>query len=66
MRSTELERLLKGLPDTLTNKQRKSVEQATRSLMDKLLHGPMASLRCDSSDSKVHRGIMFAFAVPPI
>ena len=62
VRSAELDRLLKSLPDTLTNKQRKSVEQATRSLMDKLLHGPMASLRCDGSDSEVGCNMPFALA----
>ena len=41
------------LPDSLSKKERRAVEDCTKSIVNKLLHGCMASLRCDGSDSAV-------------
>jgi len=50
IRTTELDKAMSRLGDGLTKKQRKTVEELTRSIMNKLLHGPMQSLRSDGSD----------------
>jgi glutamyl-tRNA reductase len=51
IRSSELERTMSRLPDSLSKKERRAVEDCTKSIVNKLLHGCMASLRCDGSDS---------------
>ena len=53
IRSSELERTMSRLPDSLSKKERRAVEDCTKSIVNKLLHGCMASLRCDGSDSAV-------------
>jgi glutamyl-tRNA reductase len=53
IRSSELERTMARLPDSLSKKERRAVEDCTKSIVNKLLHGCMASLRCDGSDSAV-------------
>ena len=37
-------------PELPTNKQKKAVEELSRGIVNKLLHGPMAALRSDDSD----------------
>lgn len=34
----------------MSKKQAKAVEELSKAIVNKLLHGPMAALRCDSSD----------------
>lgn len=50
IRSVELEKALGRLGDGLTKKQRKTVEELTKGIVNKLLHGPMACLRSDGDD----------------
>lgn len=50
IRSVELEKALNKLGEGLTNKQKKAVEELSRGIVNKLLHGPMTALRCDSAD----------------
>ena len=40
-----MERTLAALGDSLTDKQRKSIEAMGRAIVNKLLHGPTAKLR---------------------
>lgn len=53
IRSSELEKTLNKLPASMSKKEKKAVEDCTKSIVNKLLHGCMASLRCDGSDSAV-------------
>lgn len=46
----ELEKALSKLGDGMTKKQVKAVEELSRGIVNKLLHGPMTALRCDGSD----------------
>lgn len=46
----ELDKALSKLGDGLTKKQVKAVEEMSRGIVNKLLHGPMTALRCDGSD----------------
>ena len=50
IRSAELDKAMSKLGDGLTNKQKKAVEELSRGIVNKLLHGPMAALRSDGSD----------------
>jgi glutamyl-tRNA reductase len=50
VRSTEIDKAMKRLGDDLTKKQRRAVEDLSRGIVNKLLHGPMTALRCDGSD----------------
>lgn len=50
IRSAELERTLNKLGDGLTTKQKKVVEDLSKGIVNKLLHGPMTALRCDGAD----------------
>jgi glutamyl-tRNA reductase len=50
IRAAELDKALLKLGDGLTNKQKKAVEELSRGIVNKLLHGPMAALRSDGSD----------------
>ena len=50
IRSAELDKAVAKLGDGLTNKQKKAVEELSRGIVNKLLHGPMAALRSDGSD----------------
>jgi glutamyl-tRNA reductase len=52
MRLAELQRCLKGMGEGLTKKQRKAVEDLSRGIANKLLHGPMTSLRCDAASNR--------------
>lgn len=50
IRAAELEKALNRLGDGLTNKQKKAIEELSKGIVNKLLHGPMTALRCDSAD----------------
>ena len=51
IRRTELDKALNKLgADKLTKKERRALEDLSKGIVNKLLHGPMAALRCDASD----------------
>ena len=50
IRQSELDKALSKLGDGMTKKQLKTVEELSRGIVNKLLHGPMTALRCDGSD----------------
>lgn len=50
IRAGELEKAMSKLGEGLTKKQLKAVEELSRSIVNKILHGPMTALRCDGSD----------------
>lgn len=51
IRSTELEKAFSKLGEGLTKKQMRAVEDLSRNIINKLLHGPMTALRCDGNDA---------------
>jgi len=51
IRSQELEKAMKKLGDSMSKKQMKTVEELTKGVVNKLLHGPMQALRPDGSDA---------------
>ena len=51
IRTKALEQAVAKLGDGLTKKQQKAVEELSRGIVNKLLHGPMASLRTDGADA---------------
>ncbi|KAL5714817.1 glutamyl-tRNA reductase [Ranunculus cassubicifolius] len=52
IRNTELERCFSKLGDDVPKKTRKAIEDLSRGITNKMLHGPMQHLRCDGSDSR--------------
>ncbi|GBG61575.1 hypothetical protein CBR_g22372 [Chara braunii] len=52
IRVAELEKALGRMGDELTKKQRKCIEELSRGIVNKLLHGPMQHLRSDGSDAR--------------
>lgn len=53
IRSVELEKAIKKLGgDSLTKKQKRVLEELSKGIVNKLLHGPMTALRCDGTDPK--------------
>ncbi|KAG1657933.1 hypothetical protein FOA52_003012 [Chlamydomonas sp. UWO 241] len=50
IRSGEFEKAVSKLGEGMNKKQMKAVEELSKGIVNKLLHGPMAALRCDSSD----------------
>eukprot|EP00887_Chlorella_sp_A99_P003870 scaffold11.g3870.t1 len=50
IRAAELDKTLNKLGEGLTNKQKKAVEDLSKGIVNKLLHGPMTALRCDGAD----------------
>jgi glutamyl-tRNA reductase len=52
VRKSELEKCLSRMPEDLTTKQKRALEDLSRGIINKLLHGPMQHLRCDGTDSK--------------
>lgn len=50
IRTSELEKAMSKMGDGLTKKQLKIVEELSRGIVNKLLHGPMTALRCDGTD----------------
>ncbi|XP_058220406.1 glutamyl-tRNA reductase 1, chloroplastic-like [Rhododendron vialii] len=52
IRVAELEKCLSKLGDDISKKTMKAVDDLSRGIVNKLLHGPMQHLRCDGSDSR--------------
>ncbi|KAL3505000.1 hypothetical protein ACH5RR_034841 [Cinchona calisaya] len=52
IRAAELEKCLSKMGDDLPKKTRRAVDDLSRGIVNKLLHGPMQHLRCDGSDSR--------------
>ncbi|KAL6955321.1 Glutamyl-tRNA reductase 1, chloroplastic [Sarracenia purpurea var. burkii] len=52
IRVAELEKCLSKMGDDVSKKTRKAVDDLSRGIVNKLLHGPMQHLRCDGSDSR--------------
>lgn len=52
IRTSELEKCLGKLGEDLPKKHRKLVEELSRGIVNKLLHGPMQHLRSDGSDAR--------------
>lgn len=50
VRSCEMDKALKKLGEGLSKKEMRAVEDLSRGIVNKLLHGPMTALRCDGSD----------------
>ena len=50
IRAGELDKALAKVGEGLTKKQLKAIEELSRSIVNKSLHGPMTALRCDGSD----------------
>ncbi|RZC88498.1 hypothetical protein C5167_016298 [Papaver somniferum] len=52
IRVSELEKCLAKMGDDIPKKTRRAVDDLSRGIMNKILHGPMQHLRCDGSDSR--------------
>ncbi|KAJ6685692.1 GLUTAMYL-TRNA REDUCTASE [Salix purpurea] len=52
IRVAELEKCLSKMGDDISKKTRRTVDDLSRGIVNKLLHGPMQHLRCDGSDSR--------------
>ncbi|RWR74062.1 glutamyl-tRNA reductase 1, chloroplastic-like protein [Cinnamomum micranthum f. kanehirae] len=52
IRLAELEKCLSKMGDDIPKKTRRAVDDLSRGIMNKLLHGPMQHLRCDGTDSR--------------
>ncbi|CAL1361408.1 unnamed protein product [Linum trigynum] len=52
IRLAELEKCLAKMGDDIPKKTRRAVDDLSRGIVNKLLHGPMQHLRCDGSDSR--------------
>ncbi|GMI91040.1 glutamyl-tRNA reductase, Arabidopsis thaliana hemA 1 [Hibiscus trionum] len=52
IRAAELEKCLSKMGEDIPKKTRKAVDDLSRGIVNKLLHGPMQHLRCDGSDSR--------------
>jgi glutamyl-tRNA reductase len=52
IRLAELEKCLSKMGDDISKKTRRAVDDLSRGIVNKLLHGPMQHLRCDGSDSR--------------
>ncbi|KAH9609016.1 hypothetical protein KSS87_020565 [Heliosperma pusillum] len=52
IRVAELEKCLSKMGEDLSKKDRKALDDLSRGIVNKLLHGPMQHLRCDGSDSR--------------
>lgn len=50
IRAAEFEKAAHRLGEGLSKKQLKAVEELSKSIVNKLLHGPMTALRCDGTD----------------
>ena len=50
IRTVELEKTLNKMGEGLTKKQMRALEDMSRGIVNKLLHGPMTALRCDGTD----------------
>ncbi|KAH7850208.1 hypothetical protein Vadar_029267 [Vaccinium darrowii] len=52
IRVSELEKCLLKMGDDISKKTRRAVDDLSRGVVNKILHGPMQHLRCDGSDSR--------------
>ncbi|KAL3034620.1 hypothetical protein AAZX31_02G204400 [Glycine max] len=52
IRLAELEKCLGKMGDDINKKTQRAVDDLSRGIVNKLLHGPMQHLRCDGSDSR--------------
>ncbi|KAK7275877.1 hypothetical protein RIF29_17003 [Crotalaria pallida] len=52
VRVAELEKCLGKMGDDIPKKTRRAVDDLSRGIVNKMLHGPMQHLRCDGSDSR--------------
>ncbi|KAL9313810.1 hypothetical protein ACSQ67_019262 [Phaseolus vulgaris] len=52
IRLAELERCLSKMGDDIPKKTRRAVDDLSRGIVNKLLHGPMQHLRCDGNDTR--------------
>ncbi|KAH7424266.1 hypothetical protein KP509_11G000100 [Ceratopteris richardii] len=52
IRINELDKCLSKMGEDLPKKNKKLVEDLSRGIVNKLLHGPMTHLRCDGTDSR--------------
>lgn len=50
IRSAEFDKTANKLGEGVNKKQLKAVEELSKGIVNKLLHGPMTALRCDGSD----------------
>ncbi|GBF96618.1 glutamyl-tRNA reductase [Raphidocelis subcapitata] len=50
VRAAEFEKAVARFGEGATKKQMKAVEELSKSIVNKLLHGPMTALRCDGTD----------------
>jgi len=50
IRASEFEKALSRLGEGMSKKQMKAVEELSKGIVNKLLHGPMTALRCDGTD----------------
>jgi glutamyl-tRNA reductase len=50
IRAAEFEKALSRLGEGMSKKQMKAVEELSKGIVNKLLHGPMTALRCDGTD----------------
>lgn len=50
IRAGEFEKALNKMGDGLSKKQLKAIEELSKAIVNKLLHGPMTALRCDGTD----------------
>lgn len=52
IRVAEVEKCLGKMGDDINKKTQKAVDDLSRGILNKILHGPMQHLRCDGSDSR--------------
>lgn len=52
IRAAELEKCLGKMGDDISKKTQRAVDDLSRGIVNKMLHGPMQHLRCDGSDSR--------------
>ncbi|KAK7842201.1 glutamyl-tRNA reductase 1, chloroplastic [Quercus suber] len=52
IRVAELEKCLSKMGDDISKKTKRAVEDLSKGIVNRLLHGPMQHLRCDGSDSR--------------
>ncbi|XP_073275973.1 glutamyl-tRNA reductase 1, chloroplastic-like [Primulina huaijiensis] len=52
IRAAEVEKCLSKMGDEIPKKSQKAVDDLSRGIVNKLLHGPMQHLRCDGNDSR--------------
>eukprot|EP00775_Hariotina_reticulata_P007044 gene7044-7258_t len=63
IRATEFEKALSRLGEGMSKKQMKAVEELSKGIVNKLLHGPMTALRCDGTDPDAGCAVTFSMVV---